>query len=88
MAFSSSDLMEGRVYLIPSVNCSKETVDNQLSILQQITNTRGLNHQQSLTVRINISPRRHIISVCLNHTITSKILSLFIMYINLPRHMI
>ncbi|KAM7539937.1 hypothetical protein Aperf_G00000044765 [Anoplocephala perfoliata] len=63
MTFSSSDLMEGRVYLIPSKNCGKETVDSQLDLLQQVTNTRGITQQQPLRIRINISPRRHSISI-------------------------
>ncbi|KAM3185483.1 hypothetical protein ACTXT7_006250 [Hymenolepis weldensis] len=62
VTFSSSDLLEGRVYVIPSANCNNETADSELHLLQQITNTRGYTYQQPFTIRINVSPRSHYIS--------------------------
>ncbi|VDN98776.1 unnamed protein product [Rodentolepis nana] len=64
MTFTSNDLLEGRVYVIPSANCNNERVDSELHLLQQITNSRGHTHQQPFTIRIHVSPRIHYLSVC------------------------
>nr|CDS27423.2 chondroitin sulfate proteoglycan 4 [Hymenolepis microstoma] len=62
LTFTSDDLLEGRIYVIPSANCNNETAGSELHLLQQITNNRGHTHQQPFTIRINVSPRSHYLS--------------------------
>ncbi|KAL5111564.1 hypothetical protein TcWFU_002377 [Taenia crassiceps] len=59
--FSASDLIEGRVYFIPSTRCKNET-DGDLNLLQQLINSRGSTQEQPLTIRVSVSRERHTIS--------------------------